>query len=353
MSPGEDIEIHCLTRAGHESFLEKHGDNLLRLNETHRLRIFSGDETAATPYSPHLLDTTTGQPREDGTDAGLDIALIQKHLSTLWLGQTLLYSRETGSTQDILTRLFAGADAGAVGLSGWQTAGRGRRGAEWQCPAGSVALSIAVRVPRESPERLTFLQYVAALAAADAVSAERAWNGTEIRIKWPNDVYAKDAKIGGVLCEATLRDGEFHVTVGVGVNVTNAKPTTCLREAVEEATGEAAEEGMRELFIARYLTAFEKVFDEFSERGFTGRILERYLKYWMHEGQVLHIGGKDGPKAVVHGLAPNGCVRVFREDLQAFQDLAPDVSSLDVGENVIREKKRGPRATQESTHVNK
>lgn len=351
MPLGEDVEVHCLTRPRHEVFLQKHGDTLLRLNDSHRVRIFSGGETAAAPYLPYLKDAETGSPSVNGTDAGLNISLIQKHLSTIWLGQTLLYCRETGSTQDILTRLFPGANAGAVALSGWQTAGRGRRGAEWQSPAGSVALSIAVRVPCELTERLTFLQYVAALAVADAVAAEPTWKATEIQIKWPNDVYASGAKIGGVLCEAALRGGEFHVTVGVGVNVTNARPTTCLRNAVEQAGGNVSQEGMRELFVARYLMAFEKLFDEFSERGFEGRIKERYLKAWMHEGQVLHIGGKDGPKAVVHGLAPNGWVRVFREDLQAFQDLAPDVNSLDVGENVIRDKERGPHAVEETAQM--
>lgn len=353
MSSTEDVEIHCLTVSRHEAFLQKHGNTLLRLNETHRVRIFSEKETVARPYAPHLLDTKTGIRSAHGVDAGLNIAFIQRHISTLWLGHTLLYCPETGSTQDILTKLFAGADAGAVALSGWQTAGRGRRGAEWQCPSGSVAMSLAVRVPREAPERLTFLQYVAALAAVDAVNGEPTWNGTQVRIKWPNDVYAKNAKIGGVLCEATLRDREFHVTVGVGVNVTNARPTTCLREAVADATGEVAEGNMRELYIAHYLTAFEKIFDEFNERGFTGRILERYLQHWMHGGQTLHIGGKEGPKAVVHGLAPNGWVRVFREDLQAFQDIAPDVNSLDLQENVIRDKKTGPRISEKTTRVNK
>lgn len=343
MPSGEGIEVHCLTSDSHRAFLQKHGDTLLSISGTHRVRIFTEEETAATPYSPYLLDTETGLKSAQGTDTGLNIAAIQQQLSTFWIGKTLLYCRETGSTQDILTRLFTGTAGGAVALSGWQTAGRGRRGAEWQCPAGSVALSIAVRIPRDSPERLNFLQYVAALAVADAVASEPSWQETCIRIKWPNDVFARNVKIGGVLCEATVRNGEFHVTVGVGVNVTNAKPTACLLQAVEEAVGSVNAKGMREVFTARYLTAFEKLFDEFSARGFTGRILERYLRLWMHEGQVLKIGGREGPSAVVHGLAPNGWVRVFRDDLQAFQDLAPDMTSLDVSQNVIKEKAHGPR----------
>ena len=48
--------------------------------------------------------------------------------------------------------------------------------------------------------------------------------------------------------------------------------------------------------------------------------------------------GNNGPRAVVKGLAPNGLVRVFREDWQAFQDLAADETSLDIMQGMMKEK---------------
>lgn len=201
-------------------------------------------------------------------------------------------------------------------------------------------------MPREKAERLTFLQYVGALAVVEAVHTVEEWRKVTVRIKWPNDVYLNGGKIGGILCEGVLRSDEFRVTMGIGLNVTNEHPTGCLLEAVEREPGggNSAEVGgvdvvgMRERFIGEFLEAFEKLYERFCERGFEGEILKRYLEAWMHSGQVVRLGGKDGPRAVVKGLAPNGWVRVFREDMQAVQDLAPDVTSVDLVEGVIREK---------------
>lgn len=206
-------------------------------------------------------------------------------------------------------------------------------------------MSLTLRIPHDMAEALTFLQYVAALAVVDTVHAVEEWRAVDVRIKWPNDVYVGESKIGGVLCEGVLRADEFWVTVGVGVNVTNERPTSCLLDAMERVTGGRSSvegvdaSGMRERFIGVYFCAFERLYDEFCERGFQGRIMERYLGAWMHSGQVVRLGGKNGPRGVIKGLGPNGWVRVFREDLQAMQDLAPEVMSLDLDEGVIREKR--------------
>lgn len=308
------------------------------------MRIFSESETHSNSYEPHNVDPESGRPSETGKDVGLDIAVIQRYVETSWIANIIFYCPQTGSTQDILRKIFPEVKSGCVAVTGLQRSGRGRRGAEWVCPVGSVAMSIAVCVPREHPEHLTFLQYLAALSAVDAIRSEPQWRQTNVRIKWPNDVYADGEKIGGVLCEGSFRGDRFHVAVGVGMNITNSRPTTCLRDAVLRSGGAADEKHMREIFTARYLTAFERVFEEFCERGFVGRVRERYLMFWMHSGQVVRLGGPNGPKAVVQGIAPSGAVRVFRHDLQALQELPPDVTSLDLKEGIMKEKVIGPGA---------
>lgn len=52
----------------------------------------------------------------------------------------------------------------------------------------------------------------------------------DIKIKWPNDVYSKGLKIGGILCHSTYRSKEFQVVVGVGLNLDNSQPTTCVND---------------------------------------------------------------------------------------------------------------------------
>ena len=55
----------------------------------------------------------------------------------------------------------------------------------------------------------------------------------DVRIKWPNDIYANKLKIGGILCQSVYRDGAFHVIIGAGLNVNNVEPTTCLAALIE------------------------------------------------------------------------------------------------------------------------
>ena len=54
-----------------------------------------------------------------------------------------------------------------------------------------------------------------------------------MRIKWPNDVYATGMKLGGVLCQSAYRGGRFEVVVGVGLNLANRQPTTCVDALIE------------------------------------------------------------------------------------------------------------------------
>src|SRR6202022_1956874 len=94
---------------------------------------------------------------------------------------------------------------------------RGRRGRRWIAPFGAgVALSVA----------WTFSDGAGALAALSlgvgvAVSRALVRAGAQgITLKWPNDIWLRDRKLGGVLIELRAEaSGPAHVVIGVGVNV--------------------------------------------------------------------------------------------------------------------------------------
>jgi len=102
-------------------------------------------------------------------------------------------------------------------LSELQHAGRGRRGRRWIAPFGAgVALSVA----------WTFSDGAGALAALSlgvgvAVSRALVRAGARgVTLKWPNDIWLRDRKLGGVLIELRAEaSGPAHVVIGVGVNV--------------------------------------------------------------------------------------------------------------------------------------
>jgi BirA family biotin operon repressor/biotin-[acetyl-CoA-carboxylase] ligase len=102
-------------------------------------------------------------------------------------------------------------------LSELQHAGRGRRGRHWIAPfGGSIALSLSWSFTDASKASPTLSLCVGVAVARALVRA----GAQGIGLKWPNDIWLADRKVGGVLIELRAEaGGPAHVVIGVGVNV--------------------------------------------------------------------------------------------------------------------------------------
>ena len=106
----------------------------------------------------------------------------------------------------------------AVVTAGHQTAGRGQRGNTWNSNAGeNLLFSILVR-PGETLEvsKQFLLSQAVALSIHDAMKCY----GIDTRLKWPNDIYASNRKLAGILLELDY-SGAFveQSIIGIGLNV--------------------------------------------------------------------------------------------------------------------------------------
>jgi len=165
-------------------------------------------------------------------------------------GWTLVALASVGSTNDEAARLAdAGAPEGTVVWSREQTGGRGRRGRHWASPVGNLYSSTILRPDCAAP-RAAELGFVAALAVADIVSADR-----QVRLKWPNDVLVDGGKIAGILLESAVgRAGQVdHVVAGIGLNVGFAPQLPEMRYPGSALGGpvETALEGLTAALAAR------------------------------------------------------------------------------------------------------
>ena len=124
----------------------------------------------------------------------------------------------TGSTNDdLLEAGKLGAPHGTGLAARTQTAGRGRRGHTWDSTAGNLLLSIVVR-PNVNPAKYSGLAAVCGLAVLKTL--EKQGLATEIGLKWPNDLVARERKLGGILVEAVRdNEGKPFAVCGIGVNV--------------------------------------------------------------------------------------------------------------------------------------
>lgn len=99
-----------------------------------------------------------------------------------------------------------------------QTAGKGQRGKSWESQAGkNIAMSIVLQ-PALTQLHPPF--HLSALAALSCLEFVKSYTGDETTIKWPNDIYWRDRKAGGILIENVIRGNKWKwAVVGIGINV--------------------------------------------------------------------------------------------------------------------------------------
>jgi BirA family biotin operon repressor/biotin-[acetyl-CoA-carboxylase] ligase len=155
-------------------------------------------------------------------------------------------------------------------LSELQHAGRGRRGRNWIAPFGAgIALSMAWTFG-EGAGALSALSLGVGVAIARALSRAGA---AGVALKWPNDIWFKDRKIGGVLIELRAEaGGPAHVVIGVGINVVLTAAARREIEAggvrVASVADACAETPSRNLVAGAILDELLSMLGRFEQEGF-------------------------------------------------------------------------------------
>lgn len=178
---------------------------------------------------------------------------------------------ETDSTSTwILERAPPPRGAAHACLCEIQRAGRGRRGRSWSAPfGGSIALSLgwsAAAAERVDPS----LSLAVGVAVARALKRSGARG---IGLKWPNDVWLDERKLGGVLVELrTEAGGPAHLAIGIGLNVSlspGARRSIEAQGARIAALAEACREPpSRNALAASLLEELIGMLERFEESGF-------------------------------------------------------------------------------------
>jgi BirA family transcriptional regulator, biotin operon repressor / biotin---[acetyl-CoA-carboxylase] ligase len=121
------------------------------------------------------------------------------------------------STQDEMrSKLECGENVhGLVIRALEQTSGRGQRARDWQSNRGGSYQTLAVR---DEGSRLN--KPYAAIVIAIGLAQVMPEYGIQVGIKWPNDLYYRNKKVAGILCEVV----QGHLLIGIGMNVNNDVP---------------------------------------------------------------------------------------------------------------------------------
>lgn len=146
--------------------------------------------------------------------------LLRNAMPVQHIGQPLTVLESVDSSNNYaMGRVHARlASHGEAFFAQEQTAGKGQRGRQWVTrPGENIMVSIVLDCAKLNPNAPFMLSMAMALACSDWFSSLA---GDEVSLKWPNDLYWRDRKAGGILIENLWSGSNWQFAiVGIGINI--------------------------------------------------------------------------------------------------------------------------------------
>jgi BirA family transcriptional regulator, biotin operon repressor / biotin---[acetyl-CoA-carboxylase] ligase len=226
------------------------------------------------------------------------------------IGSDIRYFDEVDSTQRVAAQLAQdGADHGTVVIAERQSAGRGRLGRAWHSPAGVNLYMTVILRPHMPLAEVPQLSLVAGVAVAEAL--ETIAPGL-VALKWPNDIWLRKRKAGGIIAEAVTdaTRGLRCVLLGIGLNLNltaddippelRGKATSVLIATGQECDRVQFAATLFNLLGVRYRAA---------EAGGFSAVRQVYERYFALNGRrVTVIDGRTTAAGVVRGIDADGAL---------------------------------------------
>lgn len=135
-------------------------------------------------------------------------------------GKVCYHLDEIDSTNTFLQKLIKSEKVpeGTIVTAKHQTAGKGQRGNTWKDePNLNIAMSLYLCPAFLPVSQQFFLNKMVCLGVKDALDT---YLSTKVKIKWPNDLYVDEKKLGGILIEtSSLGKNINEAIIGIGINV--------------------------------------------------------------------------------------------------------------------------------------
>ena len=142
------------------------------------------------------------------------------------------------------------AQHGSVVFTHEQTKGKGQRNKEWSSQRyQNIAMSVITEPKGFSSSQIFLLSMTAAIAVSDFFGK---YIESEIKIKWPNDIYWRDRKAAGILIENLWQGNDWKfgiIGIGINVNQTEFGELNTKAVSIKQITGK----NLEPLFLAKEL----------------------------------------------------------------------------------------------------
>jgi BirA family biotin operon repressor/biotin-[acetyl-CoA-carboxylase] ligase len=235
--------------------------------------------------------------------------------STLFVGQNFIKLLAVDSTNTFLKNLLSKSEPlpeGTVIMADHQFAGRGQQENIWQAePGKNLTISILLK-PKFLPLEKQFLLNMAISIAINRALSKFVSNG--ISVKWPNDIYYFDKKLGGILIENTIVGNVIKAAViGIGLNVNQKEFSAELNLKATSLQQILQQDVNLELLLAEICSHIESLYLKLKAGGYTfltNAYVDKLYKLnrpsmYRHNGEVF--------EGTIKGITESGLLNVERD----------------------------------------
>ncbi len=202
-------------------------------------------------------------------------------------GEIKYYDSIDSTNEEAKRQAAAGAPDYSLYFSDNQTAGKGRRGRNWESPKGEdVFFSLLLRpdLPTDRASMVTLVAAAAVRAAVHQISGESCF------IKWPNDIVMNGKKVCGILTEMSVEMTEIdYVVIGIGVNLNRSSFPEILKENATSIFLETGQPVERSRFLAIALKEFRQRYEHFLECKDLSFMQEEYNQWLINTGRHVKL----------------------------------------------------------------
>jgi len=142
------------------------------------------------------------------------------------IGSNVIFFENLPSTNSHASNMLRTSEVpeGTIIRASFQSAGRGQTGNSWESePDKNLLISIILYPVMINPEDQFLISMTVSLGISDFLLRHI----SDVRIKWPNDIYVNDDKIAGILIENSLMDNSIINSIaGIGLNINQLRFTS-------------------------------------------------------------------------------------------------------------------------------